>query len=180
MFCTNDRCSIPVHTLITDTIESCGGSTQLVRTLNRLGVCSSADTLARAIQYRVKERENRGPEHDCVPNAITIISADNIDFLHSYAQVFVVSKQVAGMEQLCKLSSLDAVLHQPIIWALRCKWERNSHDIHVIQHVARVPPLHLQVPIRVDIPSVLSISQACWKKTCCWYALTVFITAEVM
>ena len=56
--------------------------------LNRLGVCSSADTLARAIQYKVKERENRGPEQDCVPNAITIISIDNLDFLHSYAQVF--------------------------------------------------------------------------------------------
>ena len=73
---------------LTDTTESCGGSIQLVRMLNRLGVCSSADTLARAIQYRVKESENRGPDQDCVPNAITIISTDNIDFLHSYAQVF--------------------------------------------------------------------------------------------
>ena len=38
-------------------IESGGGSTQLIRTLNRMGVCSSADTLARSIQFRVKERE---------------------------------------------------------------------------------------------------------------------------
>ena len=88
MFCTDDRCSVPFHTLITDTIESCGGSTQLIRILNRLGVCSSADTLARHIQCKVKEREERGPEQDCARNVPTIISADNIDFQHSYARIF--------------------------------------------------------------------------------------------
>ena len=77
-----------VTNLITDTVESCGGSTLLVRILNRLGVCSSADTLARTIQYRVKEREQRGYEQECSPDTLTIISADNIDFLHSYAQSF--------------------------------------------------------------------------------------------
>ena len=46
LFCTNSRCSFPLHTLLTDVIESCGGSTCLVRTLNRLGVCASADTHA--------------------------------------------------------------------------------------------------------------------------------------
>ena len=88
MFCTDDRCSIPFHTMITDTIESCGGSSQLIRILNRLGVCSSADTLARTIQCRVKERERVGPEEECSPHTPTIISVDNIDFQHSYAQVF--------------------------------------------------------------------------------------------
>ena len=85
MFCTDDRCSIPLHTLITDMVESYGGSTQLVKIF---GICSSADTLARSIQYRVQEREKRGPVHDCVPSTTTVISTDNIDFLHSYAQVF--------------------------------------------------------------------------------------------
>ena len=60
----------------------------LIQMLNRLGACSSADTLARVIQYRVEEREKRGVEQDCNPNSFTIISADNIDFLHSYAQVY--------------------------------------------------------------------------------------------
>ncbi len=55
----------------------------IVRILNRLGVCSSADTLARSIQYRVREREQ-----ECSPDTLTVISADNIDFLHSYARVF--------------------------------------------------------------------------------------------
>ena len=70
----------PLHTLITDAIESGGGSTQLIRILNRMGICSSADTLARSIQYRVKEQEIRGPEEDCMRNIPTIISTDNIDF----------------------------------------------------------------------------------------------------
>jgi hypothetical protein len=88
LFCTDDRCYIPLHNLITDIVESCGGSTLLVRILNRLGVCSSADTLARTIQYRVKEREQRGYEQECSPDTLTITSADNIDFLHSYARSF--------------------------------------------------------------------------------------------
>ena len=74
MFCADDRCSIPFHTMITDTIESCGGSSQL---MNRLGVCSSA---ARTIQCRVKERERNGPEEECWPHAPTIISMDNIGY----------------------------------------------------------------------------------------------------
>ena len=52
MFSTDDRCSMPMHTLMTDLVESQGGSSVLVKTLNRLGVCSSADTLARFIQHK--------------------------------------------------------------------------------------------------------------------------------
>ena len=88
MYCTDDRCYLPLHNLITDTVDSLGGSSLLIRILNRLGVCSSADTLARSIQYRVQEREQRGAEQECSPNSFTVISADNIDFLHSYARVF--------------------------------------------------------------------------------------------
>ena len=45
LFCTDDRCSMPLHTLLTDTIESQGGSGLLIKLLNQLGVCASADTL---------------------------------------------------------------------------------------------------------------------------------------
>jgi len=87
MFCTDDRCYLPSHNLITDVVDSLGGSTQLVKILNRLGICSSSDTLARCIQHRATERETKGPEQECSRDSITFISADNIDFLHSYAQV---------------------------------------------------------------------------------------------
>ena len=88
MYCTDDRCYLPLHNLITDTVDSLGGSALLIRILNRLGVCSSADTLYRSVQYRVQEREQRGAEQECSPNSFTVISANNIDFLHNYARVF--------------------------------------------------------------------------------------------
>ena len=37
---------------MTDLIESQGGSSVLIKILNRLGVCSSADTLSRFIQHK--------------------------------------------------------------------------------------------------------------------------------
>ena len=52
LFCTDDGCSIPMHTLMTDIVENQGGSLVLVRVLKRFGVCSSADTLARFVQFK--------------------------------------------------------------------------------------------------------------------------------
>ena len=53
LFCKDDRCSMPLHTLMTDVVESKGGSALLVQILNRLGVCVSADTLSRFVQHKV-------------------------------------------------------------------------------------------------------------------------------
>ena len=39
--------------MLTDTIESQGGSILLIKILNRLGACASADTLSRFVQYKV-------------------------------------------------------------------------------------------------------------------------------
>lgn len=86
-YCINDRCSMPFHTLIADLVEGQGGSALLIKILNRLGVCASADTLARFIQYRVSSQENR-PIMCHNPYSFTVVSADNIDFMHSYARVF--------------------------------------------------------------------------------------------
>ena len=58
LFCTNDRCHLPLHALITDVVEKYGGSAMLIRMLNRLGACSSADTLAsHSVQSRGKGEE---------------------------------------------------------------------------------------------------------------------------
>ena len=86
MYCTDDRCYLPLRNLIADTVGQPWWF--LIRILNRLGVCSSTDTLARSIQYRIQEREQRGAEQECSPNSFTVISADSIDFLHSYVHVF--------------------------------------------------------------------------------------------
>ena len=84
LFCTDDKCSFPLHTLITDTIESQGGSGVLVKILNRLGVCASLDTLSRFIQYKADSSKcttNRDTE------SFTVVS-DNIDFMHSFARAY--------------------------------------------------------------------------------------------
>ena len=87
MFCIDDRCYMPLHNLITDMIDSYGGSIVLIRSLNRLGICGCQDTLERSIQHRVDHRKKVGPEKE-LESAFTIVSADNIDFLHSYARNF--------------------------------------------------------------------------------------------
>ena len=87
LFCTDDRCSMPMHTLITDVVESQGGSTLLVRMLNRIGVCASADTLSRFIQHKVSTCDEDGMKY-LTPDTFTVVSADNIDFMHSFARIF--------------------------------------------------------------------------------------------
>ena len=84
LFVTDDRCSLPMHTLLTDLVDSQGGSTLLIRVLNRLGICASLETLSRFIQHKVTTLNSTKQ----VTNGFTVISADNIDFLHSYARVF--------------------------------------------------------------------------------------------
>ena len=86
LFCTDDRCSMPLHTLLTDTVESQGGSALLVQILNRLGVCASSDTLSRFIQYQVSK--DKPDVKYLKPDTFTLISADNIDFMHSFARVY--------------------------------------------------------------------------------------------
>ena len=51
MYCADDRCSLPLHTLIADVVDSQGGTALLMQILNKLGVCVSLDVLSRSIQY---------------------------------------------------------------------------------------------------------------------------------
>ena len=88
LFCTDDKCSFPLHTLITDTIESQGGSGVLVKILNRLGVCASLDTLSRFIQYKADSSKCNNKPRYLNPESFTVVSADNIDFMHSFARVY--------------------------------------------------------------------------------------------
>ena len=93
LFTMNSQCSFPLHTLIADAIETCGGSTRLMRFLNRLGVCVSPETHARYLQYRVKKRMAEGPMAGFPNDAFMIASADNLDFVHSHARVYCGKQQ---------------------------------------------------------------------------------------
>ena len=46
LFCTTGGCcSVPLHTLLTDYTEACGGSSELITALNRLGAVAPSETL---------------------------------------------------------------------------------------------------------------------------------------
>ena len=93
LYTTNSQCSFPLHTFLTDAIETCGGSSRLIKLLNHLGICTSAGTHARYVQYRVKRTIERGVMKDYPQDAFTIVSADNLDFVHSHARVYCGKQQ---------------------------------------------------------------------------------------
>lgn len=73
---------------LADAVESCGGSAELITILNRLGVTASLDTLKRHIHSISEKRKQAGIDWLLVDKAFTVASADNIDFLSSYAAVY--------------------------------------------------------------------------------------------
>ena len=115
LFCTDNRCSFPLHTLLADIVESQRGSTLLLQMLNRLGICASADTLSRFIQFKVSHDDKPDLKY-LKPDTFTSISADNIDFMHSFARVYCGHQgswhgtTVQAAQPLPSLSLPDAVV----------------------------------------------------------------------
>ena len=72
MYCIDNQCSTPFHIVIADLIECFGGSAELVKFLNRFGVCVSYDTLLRHIQEKVEEEEQKGLLLGLTPDGITV------------------------------------------------------------------------------------------------------------
>ena len=60
LFCTNNQCSMPFHTLLTEAILCHGGSQELVRILNRVGAVASLETSHRLATLVVQQRIARG------------------------------------------------------------------------------------------------------------------------
>ena len=76
---------MPLHYILTDTVLSMGGSAELVRVLNRFGVCVSPCT-----QNRIAARvvTHNGIQSQLLPRTLTVVvSIDNIDILHVNAMV---------------------------------------------------------------------------------------------
>ena len=79
--------TFPLHVLLADAIETCGGSNRLARLFNCFGACASPDTHAHYVQYRVDKSKKEGPIRGYPDDAFMVASADNLDFIHSYASV---------------------------------------------------------------------------------------------
>ena len=88
VFCaTGGRCSVPLHTLLTDYIEA-SGSSELITVLNRLGAVASSETLDRHIERVSARRKQEGLLKGLDSKSFTIATTDNIDFLQSHASVY--------------------------------------------------------------------------------------------
>lgn len=82
MFCaTGGRCSVLLHTLLTDYIEACGGFSDLISVLNKLGAVASSETLDRHIVRVSSQRKLEGLLKDLNGSTLTIATTDNIDIL---------------------------------------------------------------------------------------------------
>ena len=88
MYTTNPFTCTTVHHLLADTVEVCGGSRQLLRILNRLGVTVSSDTHDRLVTEVAEREKQKSLWSDLDPNVFTVASTDNIDFLQSHAAVY--------------------------------------------------------------------------------------------
>ena len=88
LFITNSTCSAPFHVLLSDSVETCGGSTELITVLNKVGAVSSVDTFKRVVNFVSHERRIQGVRSLLVDKAFTVTSTDNIDFLKSHAAVY--------------------------------------------------------------------------------------------
>ena len=81
--------------MLADAVESNGGSGHLFKIINRLGACVSSDTLSRYQQHRVKQLEKAGIMSEYPSTTFTVVSADNLDFLNSYARVYSGNQQLS-------------------------------------------------------------------------------------
>ena len=88
MFSIDKTCSMPFHLLNADLLDYLGGSAELIRIFNRLGLCVSLDTLSRHIQTTISTVQKDSLLQGLDPSNITVFTVDNIDYLHSYAKVF--------------------------------------------------------------------------------------------
>ena len=127
LFCADSRCSMPMHTLLADVIQSQGGSHTLVQILNRIGVCSSFDVLQRYIHFTVSQP----PIHENEGDTLEIISVDNIDFLHSYARVFKENRQSSWHG-----TTIQKVKPLPSLEYARGR-EENDMEINIPVHVRK-------------------------------------------
>ncbi len=87
LFNANHACSVPLHVLLTETILCQGGDQVLVQIMNRIGAVASLDTSNRLATHVVQTRLVKGIKPSLIPNALTIVSVDNIDILQPHAVV---------------------------------------------------------------------------------------------
>ena len=67
---------MPFQLILADIVDCYGGSTELLKILSRLGVCTSSDTLLRYIQATVQQSDMKGILQGLDPSILTMFSLD--------------------------------------------------------------------------------------------------------
>lgn len=87
IFCTNPSCPTPMHYLLADAIEICGGSRDLIRVLNRLGSVVSNDTYDRFVAAKSEVHRVQTMWEHLDEKIFTITTVDNFDKNSRHAMV---------------------------------------------------------------------------------------------
>ena len=88
LFATNPSCDTTMHHLVADRVEVCGGSRELIRTLNRLGVCVSPDTHDRLVTSVAEQEKGKNLWDDLCRDTFIVNTIDNCDFGQRHAAVY--------------------------------------------------------------------------------------------
>lgn len=78
---------MPIHLLLTDAIKHYGGSSDLIKVLNRVGAVSSEDAHSRLVTDVSQQRETELEKELNTP-AVKLASIDNIDVLSKYGKAY--------------------------------------------------------------------------------------------
>lgn len=74
LFTTNDQCSMPQHTILTEAILCHGGSLELVTIFNRVGAAASLDTAQCVATHVVQTRLTTGIQPELAEGALSIVN----------------------------------------------------------------------------------------------------------
>ena len=88
LHCVNSHCSLPLHLVLADVVDSYSGSAELLSILNRLGATSSRDT-SEGFQVAQAVSRNSLVMRDLInPSSFCTASIDNIDKNCPFAAVY--------------------------------------------------------------------------------------------
>ena len=87
IFCTNPSCATPLHYLMADAIEVCGGSRQLMKLFNKLGAVVSSDTYDKFVVAQSNVHKEHSMWQYLNPDSLSIATVDNFDKQSQHAMV---------------------------------------------------------------------------------------------
>lgn len=79
--CTNTNILTPIHYVLSDILETSGGSRELMRLFNRLGCVSSPDSHDRYVTFHAENEQQDQLWNNLPPINVTLASVDNFDML---------------------------------------------------------------------------------------------------